>query len=179
MTDEPTEDEGTDDEAVEPEVEIETRYGAAVVTDRGATVLFADRDGYLDTVTQAREDGFVMCADVTAVDYLTHPDRTVGPGVTAERFELVVNLFDPARRRRIRIRVQVPEDDPTVPSIYSMFPGADAPEREVFDMFGITFDGHPDPTRILMPDDWIGHPLRKDFAQGRIPVQFKSATNVR
>ena len=177
--DDTTEDDELTDEPTEPEAEIETRYGATLTTSRGATVLFVDRDGYLDAVRAARDDGFVLCVDVTAVDYLTNPGREVGPGVTAERFELVVNLLDPAERRRVRFRVQVPEDDPTVPSIYAMYPGADAAEREVFDMFGITFEGHPDPTRILMPEDWTGHPLRKDFAQGRIPVQFKSATNVR
>ena len=179
MSDDATTDVDEVTDEAEPEAVIETRYGATLTTSRGATVLFVDRDGYPDTVRAAREDGFVLCVDVTAVDYLASPDRPVGPGVTPERFELVVNLLDPTERRRIRIRVQVPEAEPTVPSIYPMYPGADAAEREVFDMFGITFEDHPDPTRILMPEDWIGHPLRKDFSQGRIPVQFKSATNVR
>ena len=73
----------------------------------------------------------------------------------------------------MRLRVQVPDDDPVVPSLFDVHPGTEALEREVFDMFGIRFDGHPDLTRILMPEDWIGHPLRKDYAIGRIPVQFK------
>ncbi|MEM8903199.1 MAG: NADH-quinone oxidoreductase subunit C [Actinomycetota bacterium] len=180
MSDDVATDEAEDAaEETEPELVVETRYGAVVTTSRGATVLLVERDQYLDVVRAARDDGFVLCADLTAVDYLEHPTREVGAGLEPERFELVVNLFDPAARRRIRLRIQVPGDDPTVPSIYSLFPGADAPEREVLDMFGITFDGHPDPTRILMPEDWSGHPLRKDFSQGRIPVQFKSATNVR
>ncbi|MGB8385265.1 MAG: NADH-quinone oxidoreductase subunit C, partial [Dermatophilaceae bacterium] len=71
--------------------------------------------------------------------------------------------------------VQVPGDDATCPSLFDVHPGTEAMEREVFDMFGITFTGHPDLTRVLMPEDWEGHPLRKDYAVGRIPVQFKGA----
>ena len=82
-------------------------------------------------------------------------------------------------RQRVRVRVQVPEGDPTVPSLFGLYPGTEVPEREVFDMFGIAFDGHPDLTRILMPEDWEGHPLRKDYAVGAIPVQFKAAPGPR
>ncbi|MEY3147960.1 MAG: hypothetical protein RL688_1179, partial [Actinomycetota bacterium] len=80
-----------------------------------------------------------------------------------------------ASRDRIRLRVQVPESDTTIASLFDLWPGTEAMEREVFDMFGISFDGHPDLTRILMPEDWDGHPLRKDYEIGRIPVQFKGA----
>jgi NADH-quinone oxidoreductase subunit C len=100
-------------------------------------------------------------------------------GVIAERFELVVGLLSHGSRERVRIRVQVPESDPTVPSLFDVHPGSEALEREVFDMFGILFEDHPDLTRILMPEDWIGHPLRKDYAVGRIPVQFKGAPSSR
>jgi NADH-quinone oxidoreductase subunit C len=79
----------------------------------------------------------------------------------------------------VRLRVQVPGDDAVVPSLWELHPGTEAMEREVFDMFGIRFDGHPDLTRILMPEDWEGHPLRKDYAVGRIPVQFKAAPGPR
>jgi NADH-quinone oxidoreductase subunit C len=68
----------------------------------------------------------------------------------------------------------VPADDPTVASLFDLYPGTEAMEREVYDMFGIAFAGHPDLTRILMPEDWDGHPLRKDYDQGRIPVQFSA-----
>jgi NADH-quinone oxidoreductase subunit C len=69
----------------------------------------------------------------------------------------------------------VPEGDPVVASLFDLFPGTEAMEREAFDMFGISFADHPDLTRILMPEDWVGHPLRKDYEIGRIPVQFKGA----
>ncbi|MSO87763.1 MAG: NADH-quinone oxidoreductase subunit C [Acidimicrobiia bacterium] len=122
------------------------------------------------------EDGFNMCLDVTAVDYLTYePDRALPPGVTPERFEVVVTLMSHSERGRLRLRVQVPGDDPTCPSLFDVHPGSEASEREVFDLFGVIFEGHPDLTRILMPEDWDGHPLRKDHAMGRIPVQFKGA----
>ena len=116
-----------------------------------------------------------MCVDLCGVDYLDHPQRAVPEGVTPERFEVVVNLLDLRGRRRIRVRTQVPADEPQLPSLFDLHPGTEAMEREVFDMFGIEFTGHPDLTRILMPEDWVGHPLRKDYDVGSIPVQFKGA----
>lgn len=144
---------------------------------RGQSVVFVPRDRYLAVMKKLVDDGFTMCVDLTAVDYLTHPGRTLPEGVLAERFEVVANLLSMQRRERLRVRVQVPETDPTLSSMFELFPGTEAMEREVFDMFGISFDGHPDLTRILMPEDWDGHPLRKDYAQGRIPVQFKGAAS--
>ena len=144
---------------------------------RGQSVVFVPRDRYLAVMKQLVDDGFTMCVDLTAVDYLTHPGRTLPEGVQAERFEVVANLLSMQRRERLRVRVQVPESEPTLNSMFDLYPGTEAMEREVFDMFGISFDGHPDLTRILMPEDWDGHPLRKDYAQGRIPVQFKGAAS--
>jgi len=143
----------------------------------GQDAVFVSRDRYLDVLGKLIADGFDMCVDLTAVDYLTHPGRTLPEGVEAERYEVVVNLLSLAHRRRLRVRVQVPESEPTVASAFGLYPGTEAMEREVFDMFGIAFTGHPDLTRILMPEDWDGHPLRKDYAQGRIPVQFKGAAS--
>ena len=118
-----------------------------------------------------------MCVDLTAVDYSEYMERALPSSVTAERFEVVANLLDITHRRRIRLRVQVPEGDAKIATLFDLHPGTEAMEREVFDMFGIEFDGHPDPSRILMPEDWNGYPLRKDFQVGTIPVQFKGAAS--
>ena len=108
---------------------------------------------------------------------LRMPNRTLPDGIAAERFEVVVNLLSIAARQRLRLRVQVSGDEPSIPSLFDMYPGTEAMEREVYDMFGIVFTDHPDLTRILMPEDWDGFPLRKDYEIGRIPVQFKGAPN--
>lgn len=151
-----------------------TLHGAPLSESRGQAVVHPDRAAYHDLVRTLRDDGFVMCVDLCAVDYLLGPERPLAPGVVAERFEVVVNLLSLAERRRIRIRVQVPESDPRVASLYQLHPGTEVMEREAYDMFGILFEGHPDLSRILMPDDWEGHPLRKDYGIGKIPVQFKA-----
>ncbi|HSL74479.1 MAG TPA: NADH-quinone oxidoreductase subunit C [Ilumatobacteraceae bacterium] len=139
------------------------------------SVVHVARADYLATLQRLADEGYAMCVDLTAVDYLEHAGRSLPDGIVAERFEVVVNLLDLRNRRRLRLRVQVPEDDATLPTLFDLHPGTEAMEREVFDMFGIEFADHPDLTRILMPEDWIGHPLRKDYDVGRIPVQFKEA----
>lgn len=149
-------------------------HGAPVTEQGGRLTAHVDRDGLRALVGTLRDEGWLMLLDVTAVDQLTNPHRAPLPdGIAAERFELHVLLMNHREARRLSIKVQVPEADPTVPSLFELHPGAEALEREVFDMYGISFDGHPDLTRILMPEDWDGHPLRKDYAVGRIPVQFK------
>lgn len=160
-------------------VEVETRHGVPVTWSRGQEVLHPSREQLIETVTALGAEGFDSCVDVTAVDYSVSPRRDLPPGIEPERFELVVGLLSHGRRERIRMRIQVPELDATVPSLFDLHPGTEALEREVYDMFGITFEGHPDPTRILMPETWEGHPLRKDFSVGRIPVQFKGAPGPR
>ncbi len=145
----------------------------------GARVAFPGRDRYHDLVAALKAAAFETCADLCAVDYLTHPGRTLPDGVGPERFEVVVNLLSLSAKQRVRLRVQVPEADPSLSTITDLYPGADAMEREAFDLVGIRFDGHPDLTRILMPEDWEGHPLRKDYGVGRVPVQFKEAPGPR
>ncbi len=142
-------------------------------------VAFPTRERYHDLVAAYRTEGFELLADLCAVDYLTHPGRSLPDGVAPERFEVVVNLRSLSARRHVRIRVQVPEGDPVVPTLFDLYPGAEAMEREAFDMLGLRFSGHPDLTRILMPEDWEGHPLRKDYGVGRVPVQFKEAPGPR
>jgi NADH-quinone oxidoreductase subunit C len=150
--------------------------GCPLTESRGQAVVHCPLDKYLELVTALKDDGFDMCVDVTAADYLEARDARVLPeAIAPERFELVVNLLSLQQRRRLRVRVQVPATEPTVPTLFPLYAGTEAMEREVFDMFGIVFDGHPDLTRILMPEDWEGHPLRKDYDQSRIPVQFKGA----
>jgi NADH-quinone oxidoreductase subunit C len=142
-------------------------------------VVFPTRDQYVGIVRGYRDGGFEMCADLCGVDYLNHPARRLPGGVAPERFEVVVNLLSLSQARRVRIRVQVPESDAVVDSLFDLYPGTEAMERECFDLFGIVFAGHPDMTRILMPEDWEGHPLRKDYGVGRVPVQFKEAPGPR
>ena len=140
---------------------------------------FPQRDTYKQMVSAFKDAGFETCSDLCAVDYLTHPGRSLPDGVAPERFEVVVNLLSLSMRQRVRIRVQVPESDPSVDSLTDVYPGVDAMEREAYDMVGIVFAGHPDMTRILMPEDWEGHPLRKDYAVGKVPVQFKESPGPR
>ena len=123
---------------------------------------------YFEKVEELKNDGFEMMVDLTAIDWFRKKDP---------RFEIVVNFLSVSKNKRVCLVVRV-NDDLNVPSITSLYPSANFYEREVFDMFGINFEDHPDLTRILMPDDWNGHPLRKDYGSGRIPVQFKNAPKV-
>jgi NADH-quinone oxidoreductase subunit C len=141
--------------------------------------VFVHREELLGFLEAKRDQGFETCSDLTAVDYLGVSHPGVPKGLGTERFEVVISLLSVSRRERCRIRVQVPESDPKLPSAFPVYPGTDAMEREVYDLFGIIFEGHPDLTRILMPEGWEGHPLRKDYSIGRIPVQFKEVKTTR
>lgn len=165
----------TDDNATQDQsAPAATRYGCPVSDSRGQVVIHPSRDAYVDVVRALLADGYEMCVDLTAVDYLNFMQRALPAEVTPERFEVVANMLSLTGRSRVRVRVQVPADDPRIGSLFDMHPGTEAMEREAYDMFGIVFDNHPDLTRILMPEDWDGYPLRKDYDQGRIPVQFSS-----
>lgn len=110
-------------------------------------------DVLVDVATYLKESGFTMLLDVGGVDYYPR----------SPRFEVVYHFLDMRSRLRVRLRC-VPEDErPEVPSISSLWPSANPAEREVYDLFGIIFTGHPNLTRVMMPPDWEGHPLRKDY----------------
>ena len=110
--------------------------------------------------------GFNYLIDVSSVDHFGEEPR----------FEMVYELYSLRNEFHLRLKTEVSEDDNSSPTVSDIWPTADWHERETFDMFGIIFDGHPGLTRILMPDDWQGHPQRKDYALGGISVEYKGAT---
>ncbi|NNN21852.1 MAG: NADH-quinone oxidoreductase subunit C [Acidimicrobiales bacterium] len=142
-------------------------------------VAHVSRDQYYSYAESLYEDGFHFASDLCGVDYLGNQTRVLPDSVTPERFEVVVSLLSHGSAERIRLRVQIPESDPHVSTLMGIYPGVENMEREAFDLVGIVFDGHPDMTRILLPDGWEGHPLRKDYSVGRVPVQFKGAPGPR
>jgi NADH-quinone oxidoreductase subunit C len=142
-----------------------------VVVDRGELTLFVRREHLVAAACAMRdvpELRFEMCTSVSGVHY---------PGEAGRELHAVYHLLSITHgSRRLRLEVTAPDDDPHVPSVVAVYPGADWHERETWDMFGIVFDGHPALTRILMPDDWPGHPQRKDYPLGGIPVEYKGGT---
>lgn len=149
---------------------VEAGLGDAVVAGRrfrGQDFLTVRKDLIVEVLTVLRDaptTAYVLVSDILGVDLL---------GLERDaRFEVVYSLFSLARSRRIVVKAEVFADDLEVPTATGVWPAANWPEREIFDMFGIAFAGHPDLRRILMPDDWIGHPLRKDFPLGGEEVEF-------
>ena len=128
------------------------------------------RREHLVVVAQALRDDaslrFELCLGVSGVHYPSDIDREL---------HAVYPLMSITHNRRIRVEVAAPDADPHVPSLYSVYPTTDWHERETYDFFGIVFDGHPSLTRIEMPDDWVGHPQRKDYPLGGIPVEYHGA----
>ncbi|MHA3948522.1 NADH-quinone oxidoreductase subunit C [Cellulomonas bogoriensis] len=141
-----------------------------VVVDRGELTLYVRREQLL-TVCQALRDDqdlrFELGLGVSGVHF---------PYDEGRELHAVYHLVSVTHGRRLRLEVAVPESDPHIPSTTGVYPGHDWHERETWDFFGIVFDGHPGLARIQMPDDWPGHPQRKDYPLGGIPVEYKGAS---
>lgn len=142
----------------------------AVVIQAGEITFHVRPEHLLAFVTRLRDEPalrFEICTGVSGVHY---------PHMAGREFHAVWHFLSITHNRRIRVEVSAPAQHPHVPSIVGVYPADDWHEREAFDMFGIVFDGHPGLTRILMPDDWVGFPQRKDYPLGGIPVEYKGAT---
>lgn len=140
-----------------------------ITIDRGEITYYLDPACLLETVKQLRDDPYLrfeVCMSVSGVHY---------PQEQGRELHAVYHLLSMTHNRRIRLEVTCSEQDQHIPSVVSVYPMADFHERETYDMFGIIFDGHPHLTRILMPDDWYGHPQRKDYPLGGIPIEYKGA----
>jgi NADH-quinone oxidoreductase subunit C len=141
-----------------------------IVVDRGEITFYVRRQLLLEAVTHLRNDPvlrFEFCSSVSGVHF---------PHETGRELHVAYHLLSMTHNRRIRLEVTTPDGDPHIPSVVPIYPTADWQERETWDFFGIVFDGHPALTRILMPDDWPGHPQRKDYPLGGIPVEYKGGT---
>jgi len=147
---------------------IESRFGVAVLDTHerlGDATALVERGSLFETLRFCRDEpalGFDVLMDLTAVDYLKYPGREDGP-----RFEVVYHLYSLPHNHRVRLKVRVDEDDPVVPSAVPLWPIANWLEREVWDMFGVRFAGHPDLRRLLMYEEFVGHALRKDYPINR------------
>ena len=148
--------------------------GTVGVDSHGQAVAYVDRANWKAVAQHLRdEERFTQCVDLTAVDHLLDVERVVPAGVDGARFEVVANFLSHPRNRRIRAICEVDAADATIDTLVDLYPSVAFAEREVFDLYGVNFTGHQDLARILMPDDWIGHPLRKDDPPARVPVTFK------
>ncbi|MGH3673122.1 MAG: NADH-quinone oxidoreductase subunit C [Pseudonocardiaceae bacterium] len=140
-----------------------------VTVDRGEITYYVHREHLVALCRTVRNDPalrFELCSSVSGVDYGTE---------VPQRMHAVYHLTSMTYRRRIRLEVALDVEDAHAPSVVEVYPTADWHERETWDMFGIIFDGNPALTRILMPDDWDGHPQRKDYPLGGIAVEYKGA----
>ena len=139
-----------------------------VVVDRGELTLHIKRAKLVEVALVLRDKLlFEVCLGVNGVHY---------PQDNGRELRAVYPLLSMTHNRRVRLEVSAPESDPHIPSLVEVWAGNNWHEREAYDMFGIIFDGHPALTRILMPDDWPGHPQRKDYPLGGIPVEYIGAT---
>ena len=142
---------------------------ARVVVERGELTLHVPREHLVAVARLLRDEpslAFQMCLGVSGVHY---------PWDAGRELHAVYPLLSITHNRRVRLEVSAPDSDPRIPSLVSVYPTCDWHERETWDFFGVVFDGHPALTRIEMPDDWKGHPQRKDYPLGGIPVEYRGA----
>lgn len=144
---------------------------AHLIIDRGVSAgddwITVPADSIRDALAALRSDGYRLLTFLTCVDHLADSSREF-----PARFEIVYQLRDLENLKQIRVRAFVDGDPPRIDSVHDIFPPANWDERETYDLFGIVFNDHPDLTRILMPDDWVGHPLRRDYPVGGETVEF-------
>jgi NADH-quinone oxidoreductase subunit C len=141
-----------------------------VVVDRGEVTFHVKRDRLVEVARKLRDEPelrFELCTGVSGVHYLDDEGREL---------RAVYHLLSITHNRRLRLEVSTPDSDRHIPSLVPVYPTCNWHERETWDFFGIIFDGHPALTRIQMPDDWKGHPQRKDYPLGGIPVEYRGAT---
>ena len=133
----------------------------------GDTWVTVDPEKIKEALQSLKDDGYRLLVFLTCVDHLADASRA-----WPARYELVYQLRNMETREQLRVRTYVGGDQPKIDSVYDLFPPANWDERETYDLFGIVFTDHPDLTRILMPDDWVGHPLRRDYPVGGEVVEF-------
>jgi NADH-quinone oxidoreductase subunit C len=149
--------------------EVAERVGArfpGVVAAREEATLTIAREELLDALGALREDPDLRLGFLSSVTATDRPGRD-------PRFWVAYELYSLEHRHRLRVKVGLPEEDPTVPSVTGLFPTADWLERETYDFYGIVFDGHPDLRRILLPDGWEGWPLRKTEELGGVDTRYR------
>ena len=150
-----------------------TGFGDAVervIADRGELTFHVRRERLPEVAAKLRDEpglAYELCTGVSGVHY---------PAETGRELRAVYHLLSITHNRRVRLEVTTPDEDPHIPSLVDVYPALDWHERETWDFFGIIFDGHPSLTRIEMPDDWKGHPQRKDYPLGGIPVEYRGTT---
>ena len=157
------------DDVADRIAELVPHFASRVMVWRGEITFVVPRSKLLEVVKVLRDDPalrFEVCMSVSGVHY---------PDMAGEELHSIYELLSYTHNRRIRLEVTCPDGDAHIPSVASVYPMVNFHERETWDMFGIVYDGHPALTRILMPDDWVGHPQRKDYPLGGIPVEYKGA----
>jgi NADH-quinone oxidoreductase subunit C len=160
--------------AIDPAVAVKDKFGDDVLhvrEFRGEITIAVKPEVVVDVCDYLRvTPGLVynFLSDISAVDYYPDPPTDERP----ERFGVAYHMYSMLYNRRLRVKTYLPEEEPAVKTVINVWPAANWLEREIADMMGVVFEGHPDPRRLLMPEDWDGHPHRRDYPLGKETVQF-------